>query len=81
MCLFEFCTPGVVGGPRITDPRGSKKPPLPPPPNDPRITDHPPHKPPPPPLPSKHHVEHAQSNILIDQFVLQKMIQKCNFQM
>ena len=38
----------VVGGPRITDPRGSKPPP-PPPPNDPRITDHPPHKPPPPP--------------------------------
>ena len=38
----------VVGSPRITDPRGSKTPPLPPPQNDPRITDHLPHKPPPP---------------------------------
>ena len=37
---------GVVGGPRITDPRGSKPPP---PPNHPQITDHPPHNPPPPP--------------------------------
>ena len=36
---------GVVGGPRITDPRGSK---TPPPPNHPQITDHPPHNPPPP---------------------------------
>ena len=39
---------GVVGGPRITDPRGSKPPP---PPNHLQITDHPPHNP--PPLPPK----------------------------
>ena len=25
--------------------------------------------------------EHAQNNVVIHQFVLQKMIQKCNFQM
>ena len=28
-----------------------------------------------------YHVEHAQNNILIDQFVLQKMIKKCISQM
>ena len=44
---------GVVGGPRITDPRGSNPPPPSPPSNDPWITDHLPHKPPPSPLPSK----------------------------
>ena len=44
----------VVGGPRITDPRGSKNPPLPPHRmiRGSRIT-HPINPPPPPPLPSK----------------------------
>ena len=32
-------------------------------------------------LPSAYHLEHTQSIILIHQFVLQKMIQKCNFQL